>query len=112
MSAPGLLAVAAVSIALGVPVIAAGVAADASLRAAGVADAAALAAADAASGWIAADPCELVESIAGEADIEVVSCAVELTSGEARVVVRVDTMFGWVTARAHAAPRTAEAGPA
>ena len=107
MSAPGLLAVAAVCIALGVPVLTAGVAADASLRAAGAADAAALAAADAASGWIDADSCELVVQIAAAASIEVVSCDVEVASGEARVVVRAQTIFGPVTARAHAAPQTA-----
>lgn len=107
MSAPSLLAVAAVAIAVGMPVLAAGTAIDASVRAAGAADAAALAAADAISGWVAAEPCDLAALIARAVSVQLVSCEAEPGNGEGRVVVSAQTLFGTVTARAHAAPSAA-----
>lgn len=107
MSAPAMLAVAALALAVGVPVLAAGAAAEASARAAGAADAAALAAADAVSGWVDAEPCGLAEQLANAASVQLVSCLADPASGESRVVVSVRSIFGAMTARAHAAPKTA-----
>ena len=109
MSAPALLAVAAVAVAIGVPVLAAGAAAEASSRAAGAADAAALAAADAVSGWVDAEPCDLAEQVASAASVQLVSCLADPASGESRVVVSVQTVLGAVFARAHASPAQSSA---
>ncbi len=107
MSGPALIAVAAATLAITLPVVGAAVALDASARAAGAADAAALAAADAALGWIEADPCTIARTVVSEMNIALESCDVNLESGQVRIRVSVQTMFGRVAARSHAAPPVA-----
>jgi hypothetical protein len=107
VSAPVLIGVAAASLALALPVLGAAAALEASARAAGAADAAALAAADAALGWIESEPCGIAEAVVGAAGVGLESCGVNLHSGQVRISVSVQTMFGRVTARAHAAPSVA-----
>jgi hypothetical protein len=104
MSAPALLAVGAASMAIAVGVITAASALDASARASGAADAAALAAADAALGWIAAEPCALAAEVVIAVGVTLESCDADSVSGQVRVSVSVQTMFGRVVARARAAP--------
>lgn len=107
MSAPALMAVAAAALAIALPVVAAASALDASARAAGAADAAALAAADAALGWIESDPCTLARTVVSGVGVLLESCDVNLESGQVRIRVSVQTMFGRVAARSHAAPSVA-----
>ena len=102
-----LLGVAGAALALALPVVGAAAALDASARAAGAADAAALAAADAVLGWINHDPCAIAETVTHAADVWLESCETNLESGQVRISVSVQTMFGRVTARAHAAPSVA-----
>lgn len=104
MSAPATLGCAIAALVLGLPVLAASAHLEARQRAAGAADAAALAAADAATGWIAADPCALAADVARSAAAEIDACAVDGRSGEARVTVRVGTPIGPATVDARAAP--------
>ncbi len=104
MSAPVLLACAATTFALAVPVTAAAGALEAGHRAAGAADAAALAAADAAAGWVEAEPCALAARVVDAVGAELGACLLEESSGEARVTVVVGTLFGAVDARARAGP--------
>lgn len=107
MSAPALMAVAAAALAITLPVVAAASALDASARASGAADAAALAAADAALGWIESDPCTLASTVVSGVGVSLESCDVNLESGQVRIRVSVQTMFGRVAARSHAAPSVA-----
>lgn len=107
MSAPSLLAVAAASLTIAVAVVGAAAALDASARAAGAADAAALAAADAALGWIEADPCALANTVVSELGVSLEGCDVNLETGQVRIRVSVQTMFGGVAARSHAAASVA-----
>jgi len=107
MSAPSLLAVAGAALALALPVAAAAGAVESAVRAAGAADAAALAAADAESGWVEADPCELASTVAAAVDTTLESCEPDAASGQVRISLSVQTMFGRVTARARAGPEVA-----
>lgn len=107
MSGPALIAVAAATLAFSLPIVGAAAALDASARAAGAADAAALAAADAALGWIEADPCALANTVVSAVDVALESCDVNLENGQVRISVSVQTMFGRVAARSHAAPPVA-----
>lgn len=107
MSAPVLLGIGVAAIALTLPIVGAAAALDASARAAGAADAAALAAADAALGWIDSDPCTIAETVVNAAQVRLDSCDANLESGQVRISVSVQTMFGRVTERAHAAPSVA-----
>lgn len=106
MSGPALLACAAATFALAMPVLLAAGALETGQRAAGAADAAALAAADAASGWIEADPCALAAEVvaAAGAAIGLGDCLLDEASGEARITVIAGTPFGAVEARARAGP--------
>ena len=107
MSAPVLLGVAVAAIAITLPVLGAAAALDASARAAGAADAAALAAADAALGWIDSEPCVIAETVTNTAKVQLDNCNANLESGQVRISVSVQTIFGRVTARAHAVPSVA-----
>lgn len=100
MSAPVVVTMAALSLGLAVPVIAASSALAAQARAAGAADAAALAAADAALGWIEAEPCALAQKLTDRADVTLEVCDIQPDIGEFRVVVSVSTVLGKVEARA------------
>ncbi len=102
-----MLAVAAAALAIGLPAVAGGSALVAAAEARGVADAAALAAADAASGLIEAEPCELAARLVGETSAQLANCEVNLNSGQVRVSVTVQTMFGSVAARSRAVPSVA-----
>ncbi|WP_449278041.1 Rv3654c family TadE-like protein [Leucobacter sp. GX24907] len=101
MSVPVTVGCIACVLVIGVPVLAGAGQLEARHRAAGAADAAALAAADAVAGWINAEPCAIAGEVAASMDVEVVSCEPE-NGKRARVVVRVDSAFGSVEARAHA----------
>lgn len=107
MSAPAMLGLAAATLALALPIVGAAAALDAAERAAGAADAAALAAADAALGWIDSDPCATAETVTSAVGVHLESCDVNLESGQVRISVSVQTMFGRVTERAHAVPSVA-----
>ena len=113
VSAPALLGCAAAALCLGLPVAAAATHLEASHRAAAAADSAALAAADAASGWIAGDPCTLAHAAAEAHGAEIVSCEVDLPAADARVTARVAEIPGARVASAHAAGAGlgARAGP-
>ena len=102
-----LVAIAASSLAMALPVAAAAAALDASSRASGAADAAALAASDALLGWIEADPCVLASEVASSVDVKLEACGADAESGQVRISVSVQTMFGRVHARAHAGPPVA-----
>ncbi|MFD5601091.1 M23 family metallopeptidase [Leucobacter sp. NPDC058333] len=104
MSAPATLACAAAAVCLGVPIIAASAQLEAAHRASVTADAAALAAADAVAGVIARSPCELARVVADSANAEIVSCTLDDSSADARVVVAVGGAIGSVTASARAGP--------
>lgn len=105
MSAPALVACAAVALALAIPVAASGAALDAAHRARGAADAGALAAADALAGRIEADPCELAAITVAAAGVRLEQCLLEADAGQARVTTRIDTPLGPVHGRARAGPR-------
>lgn len=104
MSVPVNIALAAVALALGIPVIVAGTQLEARHRVAGAADAAALAAADAASGWIDADPCSLASEVAEAAGARVTSCRVDVADASARILTAAGVAWGGVKGRAHAGP--------
>lgn len=111
MSTPALLAVAAASLALALPVIVGAASLDAAIRASGAADAAALAAADAAHGWIEAEPCALAATVANSAGVSLETCEVELAEGDVRVVVGAQTALGRITAAARASARLSSMDP-
>lgn len=104
MSTPVLTGICAAALLFALPVVGAAAALDASARAAGAADAAALAAADAALGWIEAEPCALAATVTNEVGVTLESCEVIPESGQVRIRVGVQTMFGRVAARSRAAP--------
>ncbi|MBL3698982.1 M23 family metallopeptidase [Leucobacter luti] len=87
MSAPAALACAAAAVVIGLPVVAAAAQLEARHTAAAAADAAALAAADAAAGWIDAEPCAVAGEVATAHGGTLVSCAVDASSGAARLRV-------------------------
>lgn len=106
MSAPVAIGVVVAAVALGIPVLSVGAQLEARHRAAGAADAAALAAADAASGWVAGDPCALAAQVAGAVRVELAEC--EVGASSARVVARAAAMGGGFEARARAGWEGAE----
>ncbi len=107
MSAPALVACAVAALTLAVPVVAATGSLTAVHRATGAADAAALAAADAAAGWVEAEPCQLATRVVTAADAELVRCDLDPGSGQVRVSVCVQTLFGVAYVRARAGPPVA-----
>ncbi|MGK0722108.1 helicase [Leucobacter sp. W1478] len=104
MSAPLLIACAATTLALGLPVIAGAAALDTRHRLAAAADSAVLAAADAAGGWIAADPCALATEVASAASVSLAECTIDVTTGVATVVAEARTALGVVVIRTRAGP--------
>ncbi len=104
MSAPLLIACAATTLALGLPILGGASALENRHRVAAAADSAALAAADAAGGWIAADPCALAAEVAAAASVSLSECSVDENTGVATVVVQASTVLGVVAIRARAGP--------
>lgn len=104
MSAPVLMIVAGVTLSAALAVSSVAAALDTSHRVAGAADAAALAAADATLGWHDDEPCQLAREVAISADAALQECAIDPRTGEARVILSGDTIFGVISARARAGP--------
>lgn len=104
MSAPVLIGAAGVTLSAALAVSSVAAALDVSHRVAGAADAAALAAADAALGWHDHEPCQLAHNVATSANASVQECAIAPSTGEARVILSGDTIFGVIYARARAGP--------
>lgn len=112
MSTPALIACAAVSLALAIPVAASGALLDAAHRARGAGDAAALAAADAATGWADGEPCDLARVVAASVGAQLEQCALDADAARVRVTVRIDTPLGPVRGRARAGPPATRTAPA
>ncbi|MGI8393691.1 Rv3654c family TadE-like protein [Leucobacter sp. W1038] len=104
MSAPLLIACAATTLALGLPVLGGASALETRHRVAAAADSAALAAADAAGGWISADPCALAAEVAAATSVSLSECSVDDNTGVATVVVQASTVLGVVAIHARAGP--------
>lgn len=104
MSAPLLIACAATTLALGLPVLAGAGALETRHRVAAAADSAVLAAADAAGGWITADPCALAAEVTAAAAVSLTECSVDESTGVATVVAEAHTVLGVIAIRARAGP--------
>lgn len=104
MSAPLLIACAATTLALGLPILGGASALESRHRVAAAADSAALAAADAAGGWITADPCALAVEVTLAASVSLSECSVDENTGVATVVAQASTVLGVVVIRARAGP--------
>lgn len=101
------IAIAAVTLALAVPAVAASAALEAEQRAAGAADSAALAAADALLGFVRAEPCSLAADVVHSFEAVLLECQLDWEHSQVRVVVGVQTIFGTVHSRARAGPPVA-----
>ena len=97
LAAVGLIGFAA---ALSIGLAGVGAAAVLGQRLAGVADAAALAAADAASGAVAGVPCELAETLAAAAAVELTACEVDGLTATVTVAAQLGTLPAAASARA------------
>lgn len=102
MSAPLLVACAATSLLLGIPVLGAATALETRHRVAAAADAAALAAADALHGWIDADPCALAAEVTAATEVSLSDCSVEPDDGVVTVRAGAATVLGVVEISARA----------
>ncbi|MBP1327017.1 secretion/DNA translocation related TadE-like protein [Leucobacter exalbidus] len=112
MSAAALVGCVAAALCIGVPVLAASSHLVTAHRVTGAADAAALAAADALAGWLDGDPCDNAAEVAVSVDATIAQCDIEQASGDVRVVLRVSTPIGEVTARSRAGGVPAAGGGA